>query len=100
AIDAGDTPGGGEHERQRVLGDRERVDAGRVADRDPVAAGGVEVDVVGAGAPDRDHLELPARLHHPIGEARVGPDVDGDARGVDALDQLGLVVGAPGGEDP
>src|SRR5207244_13413449 len=84
---------------RRVVGEGEGVVPGRVADRDPVPAGRFEVDVVGAGAPDRDHLELSARLHHPIGEAGVSPDVDGDAGGVDTLDQLGLVVGTPGGVD-
>src|SRR5207245_2037800 len=96
-VDPRNAPGRGQHERQRVLGDGESVDPGRVADRDPVTARRVEVDVVGAGAPDRDHLELSARLHHPIGEAGVSPDVDGDAGGVNTFDKLGLVVGTPSG---
>jgi hypothetical protein len=83
-----------------VLGHREGVDAGRIADGDPAHARGVEVDVVGAGAPDRDHLEARAPREDPIGEARMGPDVDGDPGVADAPDQLGLVVRATLGEDP
>jgi hypothetical protein len=44
-------------------------------------------------------FELAAGFHHAIGEARVRPDVDRDARRVDALDQLRLFVGAAGGID-
>src|SRR5437867_636615 len=42
-VDARDPPGRRQHERQRVLGHGERIDAGRVAYRDPVTAGGVAV---------------------------------------------------------
>jgi hypothetical protein len=98
AVDGGDLAPDREHEGEGVLGHREGVDAGRVADRDSTHARGVEVDVVGAGAPHRDHLEPRTRGEDPVAEARVGPDVDGDARVADAPDELGLVVGAALGE--
>src|SRR3989454_166280 len=98
-VDARDPPGGRQHERQRVLGHGEGIDARRVAYRDPVTAGGVEVHVVRSGTPDRDHLELAARRHHALGEPRVGTDVDHDTCAVDSMDELGLIVGAAGGED-
>ena len=93
-IDAHQLAAGGQHERQRVLGDGEGVDAGRVADRHAAPAGRVEVEVVGARAPDRHHLELRARGEDTVGEARVRADVDGDARTTDAPDQLGFLVRA------
>ena len=65
----------------------------------PAAAGRVQVDVVGAGAPHRDHLEVAAGGEDAVGEAGVGADVDGHAGAADALDELGLVVGAAGGDD-
>src|SRR2546428_457689 len=98
-VDARDAPGRRQHERQRVLGHGESIDARRVAHRDPVTAGGVEVHVVRSGTPDRDQLELAARRHHALGEPRVGTDVDHDTCAVDATDELGLIVGAAGGED-
>src|SRR5262249_35812770 len=60
----------------------------------------VEVDVVGPGAPDRDHLEIAARRHDTVGEPGMGADVDGHLGSVDAPDQLGLVVGAARNEYP
>jgi len=98
-IDAYQLAAGGEHERQRVLGDGEGIGARRVAHGDAAAARRVQLDVVGAGAPDRDHLEIRAGDEYAVGEARVGADVDGDARAPDALDQLLLVVGAARGVD-
>src|SRR5207247_9742119 len=65
----------GEHERQRVLGDGEGVHAGRVAHGHAAAAGGGEVDVVRAGAPDRAELDVAARGEHRFGEACMGADV-------------------------
>src|SRR5437867_3295968 len=61
--------------------------------------GGGEVHVVRSGAPDRDQLELAARRHHALGEPGVGADVDHDTRAADAMDELGLIVRAAGGED-
>jgi len=99
AVDPRDFPCRGEHERQGVLGDGEGVHPGRVAHGHATATGGVEVDVVRAGAPDRDELDVAAGGEHRVGEARVGSDVDDRARAVDAADQLGLVVGAARGVD-
>src|SRR5207245_11463043 len=69
--------------------------ARRVGHRHPPAAGRLQVDVVGAGAPDRDQLHLAAGGYHAVGELGVSADVDGDPREADALDQLGFLVGAP-----
>jgi hypothetical protein len=74
------------------------VCSGCVAHGDAAATGGVEIDVVGAGAPDRHHLQLRAGREDAVGEPGVCPDVDGHARAVDALDQLLLLVGATRGE--
>ena len=81
-----------------LLGHREGVDPGCVADRDAAPAGRPQVDVVGAGAPHRDHRQLAAGGQHAVAEAGVGADVDGHAGAADALDQLGLVVGPAGGD--
>jgi hypothetical protein len=96
----GDAPRGREHERDRVLGDGERVDTGRVADGHAAPARRREVDVVDASAPHGDHLEVRAAGEDGVGEACVRTDVDGDVRAVDTADELGFLVGAAGGEEP
>src|SRR4029077_20742817 len=75
------------------------VDAGGIADRHPAHARRVQVEVVGADAPHRDHLELGAGLEHRLAEAGVGADVDGAGGVADPADQLGLLVRAALGED-
>src|SRR5260370_754940 len=84
---------------ERVVSRREGVDPGGVAERDPAHARRVQVEVVGAGAPHRDHLELRAGLEHALAEAGVGADVDGAGGVADAADQLGLLVRPALGED-
>ena len=97
AIERGIRRRDGEHEGEGVLGDREALMPGVLHTVTPWRP-----------AASRSMLSVPVpqidtilRLRHDgedaLGEARVGADVDGDPRAVDAPDQLGLVVGAAAG---
>src|SRR5262245_16224114 len=83
----------GEHQHQRVLGDRLRVGAGRVDDRDAEPGRGGNVDRVQSHAVPAHHLERAAGRHQALGA--VGPDAKQDPLRVGRrLDQAGtgLVV--------
>src|SRR5262249_49340099 len=60
---------------------------------------GVEIDVVSAGSPHRDELERGTGREHGVGEARMGADVDCDARRIEPAYELRLLIGAPLAED-
>src|SRR5262249_55509284 len=70
-----------------------------VAHGDATHARRVQIDVVGARAPHRDHLEAGATGEDAVREPGVGTNVDGDLRPPDAADELLLLVGAALGED-
>lgn len=94
-----DPTGHGQHESERVLGHRVGVDSGGVAHRDAVAPRRLEIDVVNAGAPDRDQLEARVGAEEGIGELGVGPDVDDDLGVPDAPAELGFLIGSRLSED-
>ena len=81
-----------------MLGHREGVDARRVADGDAAHARGIQIEVVRTRSPYRNHLEAGAGREHPVAEAGMRADVDGDLGPADAADQLLFLVGAALGE--
>ena len=54
----------GQHESERVLGDRYGIAAGRVHHHDAALGGGVEIDVVDAHAGASDDAQLGRLVHH------------------------------------
>lgn len=89
-----DALGGGEQERQGVLGGRDGGGAGGVADGYPAPVGGVDVDVVVACAGPAEGHEFGCRVE------LVGPVVDprrGD-NGPGGADSFILITRAPGSE--
>jgi len=98
-IEDGDLSSHREHEGQGMLSHREGIDAGSIADGYAAHAGGLQIEIVGARAPDGHHLEGGAGREHAVGEAGVRADIDGDGGAADAPDQLLLLIGAALGED-
>ena len=63
-------PRGGQHQRHRDVGDRSRIRARAVADRDLAFRRGREIDAVIAGAVADDGAELRQQVHHVAAERR------------------------------
>ena len=83
-VGGGDLAGEGEHQRDGVLGRRDRVAVRRVHDDDAAAGGGWDVDVVDADTGAADDLEVRGG----------GEDVGGDLRR--GADREAVVVGDDG----
>jgi len=101
AVVAGALLGEGEHEVERVLGDRGGIRVGGDRERDAAAGERSDVDVVVADAVARDDLEVQCLVEDVAGQGRgadrdaVGvPDLCGDFGLVGTVDQLGRNVRA------
>ena len=79
----GDAADGGEHQRQRVIGDRNGVGAGTVGHDDAAGDGRLHVDAVIADAEAGDHLELGHGVH--LGGGHAGGAVGQDGAEVRPL---------------
>ena len=91
-----DTPIDRQHQRERQLGDRDRVLAGTVRDVDPASRGRGHVDRVVARAGPHDQREAPG-VEHGLGHLRAAHDQHLGAAGPDrvhqpAVLQIGLVA--------
>src|SRR5438046_1877212 len=78
----------GQHERERVLGDGDRVGSAVVADGDPRLSGRLDVDPVVAGADGLAELELRRRAVEVRPEARAG-EADEVLGVVDRVEEFG-----------
>ena len=84
----------GQHQRDRMLGHRDRIYTRRIANSYAAARRGVEIDIIRARTLDRYEAQAGTSAKHGVTKMRVSADIDRDLRSADAARELGLVMGA------
>ena len=98
-VDRGNLACHRQHQRDRVLGHRDRVHAGCVANSYAAARRRIEIDIIRPRTPDRYETQAGTGAEHHVAKMRVSADIDRDLCSADAARKLGLFVGAAVGVD-